>query len=145
MGQTEPGDREEMLLAGILNGDTTTNIEPGSRKEMILAGILNGDTECNIDPATREEALLKAILLNGGGGGGGSSKLAAVVDKSVTEITASDLEGVTEIGDYAFFNCVELESIEIPSVVISLGQYACAVSSAKKIKRNLQELHSLMV
>ena len=48
MGQTEPGDREEMLLQGILNGDTTTNIEPGSRKEM----------------------LLKAILENGGGGGG---------------------------------------------------------------------------
>ena len=49
MGQLEPGDREEMLLRGILNGDTETNIEPGSRKEM----------------------LLKAILENGGGGGGG--------------------------------------------------------------------------
>ena len=48
MGQIEPGDREEMLLAGILNGDTESNIEPGSRKEM----------------------LLKAILENGGGGGG---------------------------------------------------------------------------
>lgn len=51
MGQIEPGDREEMLLQGILNGDSTTNIEPGSRKE----------------------AYLKAILENGGGGGGGET------------------------------------------------------------------------
>lgn len=49
MSQIEPGDREEILLRGILNGDTTTNIEPGNRKE----------------------AYLKAILENGGGGGGG--------------------------------------------------------------------------
>lgn len=40
MSQIEPGDREEMLLAGILNGDTETNIEPGSRKEMLLKAIL---------------------------------------------------------------------------------------------------------
>lgn len=63
MGQIEPGDREEMLLQGILNGDTTTNIEPGSRKEM----------------------LLKAILENGGGGGGG----ATTIDLSAFALTSA--------------------------------------------------------
>ena len=137
MPTIEPGDREEMLLQGILNGDESTNIEPATRKEILLAGILNGATECNIDPATREEALLKAILLNGGGGSGGSSKLTAVVDRSVTEITAGDLEGATKIGDYALYNCVALESIEIPSGVTSLGQYACAVANGNKDKTKL--------
>lgn len=37
-------------------------IEPGDREEMLLAGILNKVRESNIDPATRKEALLKAIL-----------------------------------------------------------------------------------
>ena len=67
MGQIEPGDRTEMLLAGILNGDTETNIEPGDREEMLLAGILRGDTESNIEPGSRKEALLKAILEKGTG------------------------------------------------------------------------------
>ena len=40
MAQIEPADREEMLLAGILDGATSTNIEPGSRKEAYLAEIL---------------------------------------------------------------------------------------------------------
>lgn len=38
---------------------------------MLLAGILNGDTETNIEPGSRKEMYLKAILENGGGGGGG--------------------------------------------------------------------------
>lgn len=37
---------------------------------MLLRGILNGDTTTNIEPGSRKEALLKAILENGGGGGG---------------------------------------------------------------------------
>lgn len=42
-------------------------IEPGDREEMLLAGILNGETESNIEPGSRKEMLLKAILENGGG------------------------------------------------------------------------------
>lgn len=38
---------------------------------MLLQGILNGDTETNIEPGSRKEMLLKAILENGGGGGSG--------------------------------------------------------------------------
>ncbi|MBQ7475547.1 MAG: hypothetical protein IJS78_06475 [Clostridia bacterium] len=45
------------------------NLEPGDREEMLLQGILDGETETNIEPGTRKERLLKAILENGGGGG----------------------------------------------------------------------------
>ena len=56
--------------------------------------------------------------------GPGYNKLAMVVDKTVTELTAKDLLGVTTIGDYAFNNCSSLESITIPDSVTSIGAYA---------------------
>lgn len=49
--------------------------------------------------------------------GGGTSKLPQVVDRSVTEITADDLSGITAIGGYAFQGCQYLTSIIIPSSV----------------------------
>jgi len=110
----------ETLLEGILNGDEATNIEPATRKEMLLAGILRGDTECNIEPATREEALLKAILLKGSGG---ESKLPAVIDGSVTAITAEDLGAITTLRVYALSDCTALESLEIPEGVTLIPNY----------------------
>ncbi len=38
--------------------------------------------------------------------------------------TVSISNGVTSIGDYAFYNCTNLQSIEIPSSVTSIGDYA---------------------
>jgi hypothetical protein len=40
------------------------------------------------------------------------NKLASLVDGSITEVTARDLEGATSIGDYAFYNCSKLTSID---------------------------------
>lgn len=57
-------------------------------------------------------------------GGGGENKLPQVVDKTVTEITASDLSGVESISDYAFYKCASLESVEIPDSVKAIGAYA---------------------
>ena len=51
---------------------------------------------------------------------GGTSKLQAVVDRSVTTITAQDLDGATSIGYWAFAKCNELTSVEIPDSVLSL-------------------------
>ena len=45
---------------------------------------------------------------------GGSNALFKVVDRSVTELTSKDLENVTSIGNYAFYGCTSLTSIEIP-------------------------------
>lgn len=62
----------------------------------------------------------------GGSTGGGTSKLPQVIDKTVTELTAEDLQGATKIGDYAFKECTSLKSIEIPASVTSIGDYAFA-------------------
>lgn len=49
------------------------------------------------------------------------SKLPQVVDRTVTEITAEDLTGVTRIGLYSFYYCSNLTSITIPDSVTSIG------------------------
>ncbi len=52
------------------------------------------------------------------------SKLAQVVDRTVTEITAEDLEGATSIGDYTFYKCETLQSMELPNTILSIGRYS---------------------
>lgn len=59
-----------------------------------------------------------------------ASKLPSVIDKSVTAITADDLEGITSIGLYAFYDCQSLTSITVPASVTSIGDHAFQCGSA---------------
>ena len=54
----------------------------------------------------------------------GKSKLPQVIDKTVTEITAEDLEGAISISERAFEGCENLTSITIPDSVTSIVAYA---------------------
>lgn len=49
------------------------------------------------------------------------SKLPQVVDKTITSLTAEDLQGATSIEDYSFYYCTSLTNIEIPNGVTSIG------------------------
>lgn len=62
-----------------------------------------------------------------GGGGGGENKLPSVVDKSVTEITADDLRGITTVGRYAFYMCTRLTSVTIPNGVTIIDESAFGI------------------
>lgn len=44
-----------------------------------------------------------------------------IVDRSITKLTAKDLEGITKIGDYAFMGCQLIEA-EIPDTVTFTGR-----------------------
>ena len=57
-------------------------------------------------------------------GGGGSNKLAKLVDGTITEVTAEDLAGATQIRSYGFRGCHSLTSVTIPDGVTTLGDYA---------------------
>lgn len=57
--------------------------------------------------------------------GSAPNKLSALIDGSITEITAEDLEGVTEINDYAFYGRSNLKSITLPDTVTNIGISAC--------------------
>lgn len=53
-----------------------------------------------------------------------SSTIPGVADGSVTTIEARDLEGVTEIRNYAFYGCENLETVVLPETLTNIGTYA---------------------
>ena len=85
--------------------DKLTNIADGFRTSRSLTETLSLD----------EMATLAAVPI------GGESKLPQVIDKTITEITAEDLAGITKMGNFAFNGCTALTSIVIPDTVTSLG------------------------
>lgn len=56
----------------------------------------------------------------------GKSLFAQLVNRTITEVTASDLSGVTRIGICAFRACTGLTSVTIPDSVTSIGGEAFA-------------------
>lgn len=57
-------------------------------------------------------------------------KFKSLVYKSITEVTVNDLDGLTSIGDYAFYNCTQLTGITIPNGVTRIGNQAFAYCTA---------------
>lgn len=53
-----------------------------------------------------------------------NSKFIPLVTKSISTVTANDLEGATSIGSYAFYGCGSLTSITLPDSVTSIGYAA---------------------
>ena len=53
-----------------------------------------------------------------------NNKFISLVTRSISTITASDLEGAPSIGDSAFAYCDGLKSITIPDSVTSIGSHA---------------------
>lgn len=49
-----------------------------------------------------------------------------IVGGTITELKASDLDGITEIRPYAFYNCASLQRVELPESVETIGSYAFA-------------------
>lgn len=67
-----------------------------------------------------------------------------LIDDSITHVTAEDLKGVTRIGDYTFHNS-QLESIELPSTITSIGMEAfgrCSKLSSIVIPEGVTRLTS---
>lgn len=56
----------------------------------------------------------------------------SMVDRSITEVKAEDLQGITSIGNEAFDFCVRLTSIELPDSITTIYDYAFANCSSLK-------------
>lgn len=56
-----------------------------------------------------------------------------IVGKTVTKITAEDLEGITAMGSYAFRDCTALEEIELPDTVTTLGEHCFAYTKIQEL------------
>lgn len=79
---------------------------------------------------------------------GGSNKLPQVIDRTVTEITADDLEGATSIGLYAFRGCIGLTSVTIPNGVTSIEDgafYSCTGLTSISIPNSVTRIGSQAV
>ena len=69
-----------------------------------------------------------------------TGKLAQVIDRTVTEITAEDLRGVSKIGERVFWGCTSLQSVEIPEGVTSIGTqsfYDCTLLKSANIPESV--------
>jgi hypothetical protein len=117
--------RLEMLLSALLNGEQV-DIEPRTRIEQYLKNCCD---KCGCDnlptPRSRVEILFYQLAEQLAGGGGSPSepttnKLPQIIDRTVTEITAEDLAGVTEIGNYAFADNNNLMSVTVPNNVTNI-------------------------
>ena len=91
-------------------------------KELSIASMETQISELQVQVASLQVEIdtLRAEMSNG------NNTTAYVVDRSVTEITAEDLKGITKIGAYAFYGCSELVSVELPDTVESIEKYAFA-------------------
>lgn len=108
-----------MIFNAVLSSSGGTEKEEQEKSVTITE---NGTTE--ITPDSGKTLSKVMITTNVTGGGSGESKLLQVVERTVTEITAEDLQGLTGIGAYAFHSCVNLMSATIPSGVKSIDSYA---------------------
>lgn len=81
------------------------------------------ETDINLSVSDKafEEILYDGEVENGTLG---ANRLASVLDKSITEVTKSDLQGVTSIGVYAFYSCKSLTKVTIPTSVTNIGNWA---------------------
>ena len=83
-----------------------------------------GDTTIYTAGKYCEEDILVKVP-EGGGGGNGNELLKKMISGSDPfSITATDLQGLTSIGMYAFSYCSKLTNITIPDSVTSIGMYA---------------------
>lgn len=67
----------------------------------------------------------------------------SMVDRSITEIKAEDLQGITSIGREAFDSCAKLTSIELPDSIITIRDYAfanCSLLKTITIPKNVVSL-----
>lgn len=85
----------------------------------------NGTTTITPDaPYNAMNNVSVTVNVAGSSGGGSNDKLVKVVDGTITELTAEDLAGATQIRSNGFRSCNSLTSITIPNGVTSIGDYA---------------------
>lgn len=98
--------------------DAEGNRISGTLEPVVLPALTNEGTAADL-------AAGKQLINSSGeivtGTANSTNKLAQVIDRSITEITAEDLAGATSINYEAFSNCTNLTSITIPNNITSIG------------------------
>lgn len=53
-----------------------------------------------------------------------SDKTREIISKSIESIGYQHLQGISEIGEYVFYNCKNLSIVELPNTITKIGKYA---------------------
>ena len=83
---------------------------------------------------TNGEKLEGDLEIMSTGGGGDNSKFKAMVDGSITKVTAEDLQGVTKLRAYAFAAAKLYDGITLPDTITALSNQAFMYSSLPSIE-----------
>lgn len=104
----------------LANGSTATGTASGGGGTLVTKSITaNGTYSAEDDNA---DGYSEVTVNVSGGGGGDDGSLKGIIERTVTTLTLpSDL---TKVGDYAFYNCSNLELTSLPSGVAQFGLYA---------------------
>ena len=94
----------------------------------VTVNAVTSDIDANITPENiKKDVSILGVTGTLQSGSGGINP--AIIERTLTEITADDLGGVTKIGDWAFYLYKTLLSIIIPDSVTSIGDrsfYGCS-------------------
>lgn len=113
-------DQAELIaqIAAALEGKATT----GNGEDVTTE--VNAYTAKITSLETAVTALEEELAGKTAGGSGNNEFLKSVIERTVTEITASDLAGIEVIGPNAFSECYSLTTIDIPDSVTAVGNSA---------------------
>lgn len=110
-------ERDEAIASGSSSAERIAELN--NQIDILTSDIADRDFSIGVCNKTIEDNLITISALNTR-----VSRLAKIIDRTVTEVYAEDLEGITTIGAYTFANCINLTSIEIPEGVTFIGNYA---------------------
>lgn len=135
-----------------VNVNVPTGITPNGTMDITTNGthnvtnyeFANVNIESNYD--INYDDTTKTLTINtddSGNSSSGSNKYSSVIDRSITELTAEDFNGVTKIGNYAFAGSSSLTTVTIPSTITEIGNsafYECLNMTNLQLLEGLQRI-----
>lgn len=122
-------------ITGSIPLQSAKTITPSASEQVAISSgyYASGDVKVQGDANLTAENIKKGATIFGvegnyeGGGGGGEkevNKIADYINKTIKELTATDLDGVVNIPTSAFSSSPNLISVEIPNSVVNIGYSA---------------------